>query len=336
LKKYQWPRKILIFFLLFLFISAGVFFAFSRARMQTESITATVKISICGNNEAEGGEDCDGPDLAGNSCITLGFGGGGELSCDLSCAFNTSECIPGPVETSVVTFSGTAYPSKTVTLLKDGLLAATAPAAADGSFTISASSLAAGSYGFSLYCTDKNDNKSKTLAYRVDVGENEAKSRSGIIFPPTVEASKSELKQGDFLTIFGQAAPNATVRILVSSDAADDFYLTAASGSDGGYSYRLDTSSLEKGRYQARAKVVLGSGDSSGYGERVNFSVEETAVETVSAKADLNGDGKINLIDFSILIYWFDRQNPPSEVDLHEDGEINLKDFSILMYYWTG
>lgn len=322
---------------LFLFIAVGLFFVCSRARTQSTSITATVKISVCGNNVAEDGEDCDGSDLVGNSCITLGFGGGGTLSCDIACAFDTSACVPGPIENSIVVFSGKAYPGRTVTLLKDGQLAATGAADAGGDFQITISGLAAGSYNFSLYCTDRNDNKSKTLAYQITIAESETKYRSGIIIPPTIEADEDEVEAGDSLTIFGQAAPNATVRILITSDAEDDFYLTDTSNANGNYSYSLDTDSLEDGQYEANAKVTLADGSSSDYGSEADFSIEEAAVSLIcSARSDLNDDGRINLVDFSILIYWLDRQSPPSDIDPYEDDDIDLRDFSILMYYWTG
>jgi len=47
--------------------------------------------SICGNGAIETGEECDGPDLGGNDCVSLGFGAG-QLSCDLSCLFDLSAC----------------------------------------------------------------------------------------------------------------------------------------------------------------------------------------------------------------------------------------------------
>src|SRR5437016_10897922 len=39
------------------------------------------------------GEDCDGTDLGGATCVSLGFGGG-TLSCGADCAFDTSQCGP--------------------------------------------------------------------------------------------------------------------------------------------------------------------------------------------------------------------------------------------------
>ena len=52
---------------------------------------------------------------------------------------------------------------------------------------------------------------------------------------------------------------------------------------------------------------------------------------------DLNCDGRINIVDVSIMMYWFKKgTQPEAYVDLNSDGIINLGDFSILVFYWTG
>jgi len=53
-------------------------------------------------------------------------------------------------------------------------------------------------------------------------------------------------------------------------------------------------------------------------------------------RGDVNSDCKASLVDFSILLYWFDRVNPPAHIDLDGNGKVDLVDFSILAYYWTG
>ena len=52
--------------------------------------------------------------------------------------------------------------------------------------------------------------------------------------------------------------------------------------------------------------------------------------------ADLNGDCRVDLVDFSILKYWRGKSDFPKKIDLNKDGVLNIKDFSILAYYWTG
>ena len=43
---------------------------------------------LCGNGAIDEGEDCDGDNLGGETCLTLGHGGGGELSCTDECKFH--------------------------------------------------------------------------------------------------------------------------------------------------------------------------------------------------------------------------------------------------------
>jgi hypothetical protein len=47
---------------------------------------------ICGNNVAQGSEECDGTDLRGQTCQSLGFAGGA-LSCAPACTFETGDCL---------------------------------------------------------------------------------------------------------------------------------------------------------------------------------------------------------------------------------------------------
>ena len=53
-------------------------------------------------------------------------------------------------------------------------------------------------------------------------------------------------------------------------------------------------------------------------------------------RADLNRDGKVNSIDFSILLYFWKSRPPFSNkyVDINKDGKIDSIDFSILLYEW--
>ena len=53
----------------------------------------TAQPAFCGNGVKEGSESCDGLDLGGQTCTTLGFGSG-TLSCNTNCTFNTAGCGP--------------------------------------------------------------------------------------------------------------------------------------------------------------------------------------------------------------------------------------------------
>ena len=53
-----------------------------------------------------------------------------------------------------------------------------------------------------------------------------------------------------------------------------------------------------------------------------------------NVSADINGDGKVNLVDFSILLFHWGTSDDIA--DLNEDGKVSLTDFSILLFNWTG
>jgi hypothetical protein len=51
---------------------------------------------------------------------------------------------------------------------------------------------------------------------------------------------------------------------------------------------------------------------------------------------DLNCDGKINLTDLSIFLYFLNQPRQiASRYDINEDGVLDLRDISIMFYYWT-
>jgi hypothetical protein len=53
--------------------------------------TGCMNQSQCGNGSKDGVEQCDGVDLGGQSCMTLGFDQGA-LTCTAACTFNTAGC----------------------------------------------------------------------------------------------------------------------------------------------------------------------------------------------------------------------------------------------------
>lgn len=54
----------------------------------------------CGNGNVDPGEQCDGNDVGGFDCTSLGLGEG-EIDCDpITCSFDTSMCVPTTSATS--------------------------------------------------------------------------------------------------------------------------------------------------------------------------------------------------------------------------------------------
>jgi hypothetical protein len=236
----------------------------------------------------------------------------------------------------MVVFAGLAYPENRVTLLKDAQVAATTVAGPDARFQISLNGLSSGSYVFSLYGEDSRGRRSNLFTFPITVTEGAVTTISGIFIAPTIDVDKSVVKRGDNITILGQSAPNAQVTISVHSD--EESFVTAQADSHGAYVKQFDTTPLDIGDHITKAKASS-SEQLSAFGQAVGFKVGTKNVGKESIcenKADLTGDCKVNLIDFSILAFWYQRANPPVPLDLNGDGKVNIVDFSIMAYYWTG
>ncbi|MBU6490736.1 dockerin type I repeat-containing protein, partial [Patescibacteria group bacterium] len=161
----------------------------------------------------------------------------------------------------------------------------------------------------------------------------------GIFIAPTISVDKSEVKQGDNLAIFGQSSPGSIVTIAVHSNTP--LFVQTPSDSKGAYLYTLDTSVLDFGNHLAQSKAALADAI-SGFGPSVGFVVGDQNVarptKTACRTGDLNCDGRVDLVDFSIMLYWYQRPLAGAglKADLNNDGKVDLTDFSILVANWTG
>lgn len=68
---------------------------FSRVKVSVNAPCDCPDAPVCGDGVIELGEDCEGTDLGGQTCASLGFAGG-TLTCTSGCAFDSSDCIALP------------------------------------------------------------------------------------------------------------------------------------------------------------------------------------------------------------------------------------------------
>lgn len=264
---------------------------------------------------------------------TGGTGGGGGGSSSSSSA-STSTGIP-----TTVNFSGMGYPSSKVVILQDGVSVITTSCDPNANFSASLTGLAQGSYTFSLYTTDAQGRHSVSFSFPVFVTAGATVNIGGIVLAPTIDVDKTEVKQGDNEAIFGFAVPNSQVNISVHSGT--EHLVNTKATSTGAYLYNFDTTPLELGTHNAQSHAIF-TDKVSASTDPVSFivgnqDVTKKATACSSLIGDINCDGKVNLVDFSILAYWYkNKGTPPANVDLNGDGIINLIDFSILAYHWTG
>lgn len=245
----------------------------------------------------------------------------------------------GSVQSASVILQGTAFPNAKLTLLKDGAVHTTLVVTSDGTFNLHINSLQFGNYQFSLYAQDSSGLESNPYTVNVNVSEVRAYVYSGILLPPTIKADQLVIALQQSFSVFGYAAPGATVKIDVPGVATLGNGTTDANGY---YKITL-TADLPAGLYQLRAIAQLNSIESL-YSKPVQVlfykgkpgEVLPPPPAQFGTCVDFNKDRRVNLIDFSILLYWFGKDTPPSSVDCNSDQQINIKDFSILMYFWTG
>lgn len=247
-----------------------------------------------------------------------------------------------PITPTEVSFWGKAYPNSTVTLLKDALFVENTTANSASEFEINVIDLVAGTYLFSFYAEDIYGTQSALVTMSVNVVDSVQTIVSSIFLPPTINTDKSSVQQREDITIFGQTIgySDVVIEFGLASTSSSTAMMVVADG-NGLYEYILDTTLLLFGDYNVKAKADLGAIETS-YSKVISFSIDEEEEEEPDfLMADLNDDGKVDIVDFSIAAFWYKRTLsedfiPIEEKRLNADGKINLIDFSMIAYYWTG
>jgi hypothetical protein len=238
-------------------------------------------------------------------------------------------------------FRGTAYQGSTISLTRNGEVIATAPANPDGTFDLRIRNIASGTYSFGIRAEDQKHLISKLVLFTVYISPGIATIVDGIFIPPTLTSDKVETKQGEPIIFSGTSVANAEVRLSLT--ASSEFLKKIKTNASGTWAYTLDTSLLDMGDYDAKARTLTASSLSL-YSDVLTFRIGSvtrlrSTVSTLTGfrkRCDLNNDNRVNLLDFSIMAFWYKRLGFPDKVDLNTDTKINLTDLSILAYCWTG
>lgn len=124
--------------------------------------------------------------------------------------------------------------------------------------------------------------------------------------------------------------------VTLSADASDnvgvssvEFYidqtLIGSPDTTSPYEISLDTSTLTNGAHQIS---VVAYDDAGNQNETVPVSV---TVENIHIPEDINEDGKVDLLDFSLLASKFGQSGPDvGREDINRDSNVDLLDFSLL------
>lgn len=250
----------------------------------------------------------------------------------------TSETDNSESPLATVSFSGLAYPLSKVSVLKDGVVSVETIAGPDAKFTAYLNGLVNGSYNFAVRSEDEAGRISSLFSFTMYVSDNTSTFISGIFLSPTLGLSKTNVKKGEDIQFSGKTVPNSDLMIEIHSPEQILLYLQ--SNNNGDYNIIYNTAPLTEGAHTAKSQSSTTT-EVSTFSEVREFSVDIPdanggGVEPTCRVADLNCDGRVNLVDFSIEAYWYQRPSPPAEYDLNKDNLITIIDFSIMAFHWTG
>ncbi len=295
-----------------------------------------------GGGGTSGSQDGEQPTQGGNSGGggSGGGGGGGSGGSSGSGGGGSFESSDAPYRSGdgQVVVTGYAPPRSEVVVLVDGDIAKKATAGSSGAFEVTIDLIARGVYTFSVYANDANKVKTGTYSTSFTVAGARASALSNVQLPPSIKVSPDPVNPGQPLTISGYAIPNATVTIENEKDGSSVSrkQYTATSDGSGKWSVPIDTAAFSSGTYKVRAKAEQSLTLKTNFSGYTLYGVGQSANRPLNT--DLNRDGKVNLVDFSILLFWWNTNAGDSDpsADINADGKVNLTDFSILLFNWTG
>ena len=317
----------------------------------------------CGNTYKEEAEECDTNDFGGAFCSSFGYSKG-SLICTEYCEISTANCeamedeggLPGgggsgsggaPAnrtgdnpgdlmedETKVI-IRGKSYPNSDVHILVDGVVIGIVSSDAKADFYFESAEIVSGVNSFGFWSEDKDGLKSVLLSLTFRVISGAVTTISGVYLSPSIDIDKSSVRQGEYVQIYGQTVPGTEVHIYIHSD--EEFIEQTSSEESGDWVLTFNTTPLEEDFHIAKALFQVetdGNIIKSGFSRSISFYVGKVGGEVPCPEADLNHDDRVNLTDFSILLYYWGTDNTCA--DQNQNGNVELIDFSIMMYYWTG
>jgi hypothetical protein len=293
-----------------------------------------------GGGGTSGSSDGEEPTTGGDSGSggSGGGGGGGSGGSSGSSAGGGFESNDAPFRSGDgrVIVSGFGYPNSTVGILVDGKFFDDVRTNSSGAYSVTLDEIARGVYTFGVYGEDSNDVRSSVFSTSFTVSGARTSALSNINVPPSILVSPDPVNPGQTLTISGYALLDSVVTIENGRINSSAQTLTANANASGAWSVTVDTSSFSRDTYQVRAKSKQDGGRETRFSNYEFYGVGQSAEAPINA--DLNRDGSVNLIDFSILLFWWNSNGGDSDppADINRDGNVSLTDFSILLFNWTG
>lgn len=299
------------------------------------------RVEGCGDALIQSGEQCDGTNVGGSTCESIGFSAG-TLTCSTACTFITSSCTLNPPSTgsggtrtspisqnesntNIVVF-GEAVPLSTVSLLKDGQRVATVPVSASGTFQVTVAGLGSGAYRFVLVGEKAGFSPVRSEVFEVRILGGATTKVGPVILPAHVAFSQSK----DIVTIRGYAPISKIIHIFSNGLKGESLV-----PDEDGY---FETSVAATAGINLEVGVVLPDGMIV---KSIPYEIKGFANPVIEQAycilpGDINKDCKVGPVDFFISRFRYVQNLFSQRFDFNDDGKVTIVDFSIMAFYWTG
>ncbi len=178
---------------------------------------------------------------------------------------------------------------------------------------------------FAISATDSNGDKSQTKVFSFDPRIGGQETNLNIIVPPTAKLLRSVITKGDNMVMTGFGFSNSTIHLFIDGVSAGSSVQTDSSG---GYRILFNTANLSLGNHEVMVNEVLQNGIVSDYSLRRTLTLSSL----FTPKTDFNKDNRVNIQDWSIFLSkWNIPGGPSIDLDLNGDGSVDIADFSIML-----
>lgn len=229
-----------------------------------------------------------------------------------------SVTVSGVQSDTIATFSGYASPGAFITILDGNAVVGTVSADGAGVFTKSLTNQLAGNHSFGIQAIDTGGNSTPEIDMVINLQPHAETVIGNLLMPVTVTT-----QTGTRPILSGTGTPGSTLSIFINPGGVIE---SATVAGDGSWTHTVATQ-LPPGTHSAYVVASTQTGLVSAASSTINFDV-------TCMIADYNCSGRVDIVDFSILMYYWGTSDPTT--DLNNDHIVDLTDFSILMFYWNG
>ncbi len=272
---------------------------------------------------------------------------------------------PPVPQNPVVRFAGYVGSGANVIITRGGTSVRTATLGLNGVIDETLTEQPTGDQVYVVSAIDASGRSFTPVTFVLNLTMNSTTDLSNIFLGPTISAAPSSAPSGDVITVTGITVPLSVVTVTISTSPLTTY--TATANTSGVWQRVINSADFGVGTFFINARSLFNSLLSS-LSPQISVSVTEPTTNTNTntstntnnntnstintnsnvnrrppvvppstfAITDLNRDGKVNLTDFSILMFYWQQRNPGNaETDINQDNVVDIIDISIMLYQWT-